>query len=480
MRLICSSILFIVLSCSALGTYHCHAQKVGDRVVVTAEFDTKIYKEKVDKVYPGEIRTLIQIQKEWCALKDVKGWLPLRNVMSLKSAMTFYNQRLRKNKSDFVAYAHRGKIHYENGDYEKALIDLDRSVRLNGNMAGIWNERGIVLKGMGRYSVAVKDFTKAIELSPGFAKAYANRGLLFQTMNRDKDAISDFDQAIKLNSDDPWNYINRGSSRLSLGDSDSAEKDYNKAISLNPKLGEPYIGISNVYLSRDDLQKAYKYAAKALEVQPKNSMALNARGWVNYQMERLDDALSDFTLSIRFTPKLPISYNNRGVVYAAQQEFDKAINDYSKSIKLSNDYSPVGYSNRGTAWFGRGNFAKADADYKRAIKDAPQLVDALNAHAWFQATCPEEKYRDATNAVKNAKLACEITRFANWAYVDTLAAAYAEAGNFEKAIENAKKALDLAPEKEIDDIKKRIESFESKQPIRSTRGRTSKPRRRRN
>ena len=154
-RIIVSTIL--LFGCLCILSNVSIAQRVGDRVVVTAEFDTKIYKEKVDKVYPGEIRTIIQIQKDWCALKDVKGWLPLRNVMNLQSAMKFYDQRLKKNKGDFIALAHRGKIHYENEDYEKALIDLDRSVRINDKLPGTWNERGIVHRALGRYSMAIKD-----------------------------------------------------------------------------------------------------------------------------------------------------------------------------------------------------------------------------------------------------------------------------------------------------------------------------------
>ena len=89
--------LLIVLCLSLPGLYP-HAscgQTAGERVVVTANTDTKIYKENVDKVYTGDIHTVIAVNGKWCALSRVKGWLPSRYVLSLSSAMQLYQKRIK-------------------------------------------------------------------------------------------------------------------------------------------------------------------------------------------------------------------------------------------------------------------------------------------------------------------------------------------------------------------------------------------------
>lgn len=78
-----------------------------------------------------------------------------------------------------------------------------------------------------------------------------------------------------------------------------------------------------------------------------------------------------------------------------------------------------------------------------ALVDSPDNALLLNQKAWILATAPDNSVRDGRQAVELATRACELTDFGNAAYVDTLAAAYAEAGEFETAVEWQQQAIDV-------------------------------------
>lgn len=95
---------------------------------------------------------------------------------------------------------------------------------------------------------------------------------------------------------------------------------------------------------------------------------------------------------------------------------------------------------------------------------------AHNNLAWLLATCPDEPLRDGELALQHANKACELTGFDTWYCLGTLAAACAEASDFEEAVHWAKESLRRAPESEKAGCKDRLRLYKEAKPCREKPG----------
>jgi len=90
--------------------------------------------------------------------------------------------------------------------------------------------------------------------------------------------------------------------------------------------------------------------------------------------------------------------------------------------------------------------------------------------AWILATHPDARLRDSAQALQLATRAFELSPPNDAAALDTLAAAYAEAGRFDDAIKSAQRAAELAqadgPKQLLGDIQARLLLYRAGKPYR--------------
>lgn len=202
----------------------------------------------------------------------------------------------------------------------------------------------------------------------------------------------------------------------------------------------------------------------------KLALARRFRGLSYKHLGRRDEALRDFLEVIRLQPQLDLGYYNAGVIYNLQGRYKDAINMMTRAIQLQKDNRGLARrrSERGNAYFHLGDFKRAESDFVAAVRLDPHDPDVINNVAWFRATCPEARFRNGKEAVELATRACTLEKWKDADGIDTLAAAYAETGNFAEAEHYQEKAMALLSEGEAlrPKFRARLEQYRARQPVR--------------
>ena len=182
-----------------------------------------------------------------------------------------------------------------------------------------------------------------------------------------------------------------------------------------------------------------------------------------------DQAIADFTLAIQSDPKMFGAFLNRGVRWQDKAEFDKAIADYTAAMQLGPKVTRPLHG-RMHCWLAKKEFGKAIRDAERVLEIDAKYPDALNLLGWTYATCPDANHRDGKKAMECARKASESDP-KNVQLRQTLAAAHAEAGDFDAAVKEQQKALDdkgLGKE-ERKAAEERLELYKAKKPFRTAK-----------
>jgi tetratricopeptide (TPR) repeat protein len=271
------------------------------------------------------------------------------------------------------------------------------------------NNLGYDLAHQGRPAEAIAHYQKALEINPDFAEAHNNLGTALLNQGRLEEASEHFHLALDEDPAFAEAHNNLGIVLTKQGRTAEAIEEYRKAIELNPNRAEFYNNLGNLLATKDRTAEAIEQFQKAIEVDP-------------------DDA------------KVRCNLAN---ILTAQGRWDEAIEQYQQALKQMPSSVHAHYQ-LSLLLQSQGKFAAAVAQLQKVLELDSKHVMAQNNLAWLLATCPDSSLRDGKKAVALAQQAVQLSGDKSPEILDTLAAAYAEAGRFPEAIETAKRALDFS------------------------------------
>ena len=208
---------------------------------------------------------------------------------------------------------------------------------------------------------------------------------------------------------------------------------------------------------------------RAVETDPEDDGARNGLAVSLAKIGSDDEALTNFRKATELNPRFVDAYYNLGVLLAQMGKLHEAITEWQKAVEVTPNYAKGHYS-LGDAYYQMGRIPEALAHWRTGISIDPDHLQVLNKAAWVLATTPDTSVRNGAEAVALAERAERLPGGEKPEILDTLAAAYAEAGRFSEAAETARRALVLATQQNdqtlMEGLKARMALYEAGNPFR--------------
>jgi tetratricopeptide (TPR) repeat protein len=244
---------------------------------------------------------------------------------------------------------------------------------------------------------------------------------------------------------DPSNATARGFRALSLletGQEQESIKEAEHAVELDPSGSGPHLDLA-ICVNRSDQNRAIMEARRAIDLGPENSSAYQFLMSCLLESQHFTEAAELGREWLAVSPCDVAGHSALGSALAAKGDLVPAVQQLGYIMMLRPDLEQAHAQLRQILL----SLAKEPDSLQRLQEiaanapDSPRMLDEL---AWLFATYPESKSRDGTEAVRLAEHASELTERKVPALLDTLAAAYAEAGDFSRAISVGEEALKKA------------------------------------
>jgi len=251
-------------------------------------------------------------------------------------------------------------------------------------------------------------------------------------------------------------HTNLGIVLLQKGQLNDGIAHYRAALRMQPDSWDAEYNLGTALLAQGKVDEAIFHCERAVAMEPNDPDGQVSLGNALLEKKRIDEAIIHYQKAIAIWPDHFLARYSLGRAFVEKGELDTAIAHCRAALLIRPDDADC-HTVLAAALDEKGETAEAIRHYEKALKIFPQSISALTNLAWLLATSPSESLRNGGKAVEIARQADQLSGGTNTVVLRTLAAAYAETGQFGKAIESARTAMQLARMHDDDSLTTELE-----------------------
>jgi tetratricopeptide (TPR) repeat protein len=238
-------------------------------------------------------------------------------------------------------------------------------------------------------------------------------------------------------------HTNLGLVLLEKGKIDDGIAHYRSALQMQPDSWDAEYNLGTALLGKNQVDEAILHCERAVRMRPTDPDALVSLGNAVLQKGRTDEAIAHYQKAMMLHPDHFLARYSLGHALLEKGELDSAI-QVCRSALLLRPSDADCHTTLAIALEEKGDPAEAIQHYQKALELAPRSIPTLTNLAWLLATSRDATFRNGPKAVELAGQADRLVGGTNTLVLRTLAAAYAENGEFANAIRTAQSAMQLA------------------------------------
>jgi protein O-mannosyl-transferase len=335
------------------------------------------------------------------------------------------------------------------------------------------NDLGIALARRGEAAAAISHYRKALEIAPDFADAHYNLALALADGGKSSEAIDHFEKALARDPDFAAVHNHLGRLLARCGRPAEAAAHLRQALKIDPDSAHAHNNSGNLLAAQGHIAEAIVHYQKALEIDPRFAEAHFNLGVALAGRGHVDEAAAHYRQALAAQPDLVDAHYNLGAILARRGQTGEAVAHFERAVAGNPDHVNARY-NLGLLLHQQGKTAEALRQWREAIQRQPNDAEILNQLAWTLATAPEASLRRGTEAIALARRANQLCNDREPIVLRTLAAAYAEAGQFAEAVQVAQRAVPLASARGdaalVKSLQAQIGLYQAGSPYRETSG----------
>ena len=320
----------------------------------------------------------------------------------------------------------------------------------------------------GQFDLAIDFSDKAIASAPKSIRPRLQKAQFLFAGGRTDDGWSVLRKAVEELPDDPLSYCGLAETLLGFQKMEEVPGLCEKALALDPNLVEAHIVLAEYLSSTGDPAGGEAHLRKVLERAPTYIDARARLGKNLFRQGKKEEARAELEQVLAQDPTHGWSHFALANLDLERGAIDSAVVHLESAIEATPTAADP-YLVLSQIRLRQGQYGLGDALIQRGLSRIPGNPGLVNAQAWLRATCPDALYRNGKEALMTSQDLCQRTKEKDPTFVDTLAAAYAEVGDFKAAAKAQQAALDLfkaAGQKAPLDMDQRLQLYQSGKPYR--------------
>ncbi len=205
-------------------------------------------------------------------------------------------------ESSYVAHNNLGNVYRLKGEYDKAIVEYQKSIAIRAHPKTISN-LGAMYRKLGRIDDALAEYRQALSIDPNSKEAHFGLGIVYAQEKQWSDAVAEYQKALLIDPQYVDAYTNLGSALMEEGNTADAIVAYRKALAIDSYFTDAQYNLAVALTKDNQPAEAISHYERVVAVAPSFTPARINLGVLYFHEGRAQDARRQFEAILVYDPE---------------------------------------------------------------------------------------------------------------------------------------------------------------------------------